>query len=143
MPQPGSLVTCGSPPGQVKHIMNLYLEKSFQLLKGSDDRAISTLKRIVESSDEEIQLSFQTLRSSEKLQVIGVLGLYQHNFEEDGDVTSRLFTIDIDPEYGFNEAALQRHLYHFLRLIKRRKKGIWFRWVEPDGTEQKRYLRLQ
>lgn len=122
--------------------MTLYLEKEFELRKGSDDRAINTLKKLIDSSDEEIQLSFQKLNSTGKLQIIGVLGLYQHRFEEDG-VTSRLFTIDVDEEYGFNEAALQRHLYHFLRLIKRRKKGIWFRWVEPDGTEQKRYLRLQ
>ena len=123
--------------------MTLYLEKEFNLSKGSDDRAINTLKKLIDSSDEEIQLSFQKLNTTGKLQVIGILSLYQHTFEEDGDVTSRLFTIDIDEEYGFNEAALQRHLYHFLRLIKRRKKGIWFRWVEPDGTEQKRYLRLQ
>lgn len=122
--------------------MTLYLEKEFKLLKDSDDRAISTLKKLIESSDEEIQLSFKKLSTSGKLQIIGVLGLYQHNFEEDG-VTSRLFTLDVDPEYGFNEAALQRHLYHYLRLIKRRRKGIWFRWVEPDGTERKRYLRLQ
>lgn len=122
--------------------MTLYLEKEFKLLKGSDDRAISTLKKLIDSSDEEIQLSFQKLNSTGKIQIIGVLGLYQHRFEEDG-VTSRLFTIDVDEEYGFNEAALQRHLYHVLRLIKRRRKGIWFRWVEPDGTEQKRYLRLQ
>ena len=123
--------------------MTLKLEKEFNLLKGSDDRAIDTLKKLIESSDEEIQLSFKKLSSSGKLQIIGVLGLYQHRFVEDGGVTSRLFTIDVDEEYGFNEAALQRHLYHFLRLIKRRRKGIWFRWVEPDGTEQKRYLRLQ
>lgn len=129
-------------PGQVKYIMTLYLEKEFKLEKGSDDRAINTLKKLIDSSDEEIQLSFQKLNSTGKLQIIGVLGLYQHRFEEDG-VTSRLFTIDVDEEYGFNEAALQRHLYHVLRLIKRRRKGIWFRWVEPDGTEQKRYLRLQ
>lgn len=122
--------------------MTLYLEKEFNLSKGSDDRAINTLKKLIDSSDEEIQLSFQKLNSTGKLQIIGVLGLYQHRFEEDG-VTSRLFTIDVDEEYGFNEAALQRHLYHVLRLIKRRRKGIWFRWVEPDGTEQKRYLRLQ
>jgi len=122
--------------------MTLYLEKEFELRKGSDDRAINTLKKLIDSSDEEIQLSFQKLNSTGKLQIIGVLGLYQHRFEEDG-VTSRLFTIDVDEEYGFNEAALQRHLYHVLRLIKRRRKGIWFRWVEPDGTEQKRYLRLQ
>lgn len=111
-------------------------------MKGSDDRAINTLKKIIESPDDEIQLSFQKLTSSGKLQIIGVLGLYQHTFEEDGNVTSRLFTIDVDKEYGFNEDALQRHLYRFLRLIKRNRKGIWFRWVEPDGTEQKRYLRL-
>lgn len=123
--------------------MILYLAKEFNLLKGSDDRAINTLKKIIESPDDEIQLSFQKLTSSGKLQIIGVLGLYQHTFEEDGNVTSRLFTIDVDKEYGFNEDALQRHLYHFLRLIKRRRKGIWFRWVEPDGTEKKRYLRLQ
>lgn len=123
--------------------MKLYLEKEFELRKGSDDRAINTLKKIIESSDEEIQLSFQKLNSTGKIQIIGVLGLYQHTFSSNGDVTSRLFTIDVDPEYGFNEAALQRHIYHFLRLIKRRRKGIWFRWVEPDGTEQKRYLRLQ
>lgn len=129
-------------PGQVKYIMTLYLEKEFKLEKGSDDRAINTLKKLIESSDEEIQLSFKKLSSSGKLQIIGVLGLYQHTFSSNG-ISSRLFTIDIDPEYGFNEAALQRHLYHFLRLIKRRRKGIWFRWVEPDGTEQKRYLRLQ
>lgn len=122
--------------------MTLYLEKEFKLEKGSDDRAINTLKKLIESSDEEIQLSFKKLSSSGKLQIIGVLGLYQHTFSSNG-ISSRLFTIDIDPEYGFNEAALQRHLYHFLRLIKRRRKGIWFRWVEPDGTEQKRYLRLQ
>lgn len=129
-------------PGQVKYIMTLYLEKEFKLEKGSDDRAINTLKKLIESSDEEIQLSFKKLSSSGKLQIIGVLGLYQHTFSSNG-ISSRLFTIDIDPEYGFNEAALQRHLYHFLRLIKRRRKGIWFRWVEPDGTERKRYLRLQ
>lgn len=123
--------------------MTLYLEKEFNLSKGSDDRAINTLKKLIDSSDEEIQLSFQKLNTTGKLQVIGILGFYQHEFKEDGNVSSRLFTIDIDPDYGFNEAALQRHLYHFLRLIKRRKKGIWFRWVEPDGTEQKRYLRLQ
>lgn len=122
--------------------MTLYLEKEFKLEKGSDDRAINTLKKLIESSDEEIQLSFKKLSSSGKLQIIGVLGLYQHTFSSNG-ISSRLFTIDIDPEYGFNEAALQRHLYHFLRLIKRRRKGIWFRWVEPDGTERKRYLRLQ
>lgn len=122
--------------------MTLYLEKEFELRKGSDDRAINTLKKLIDSSDEEIQLSFQKLNSTGKLQIIGVLGLYQHRFEEDG-VTSRLFTIDVDEEYGFNEAALQRHLYHVLRLIKRRRKGIWFRWVEPDGTEKKRYFRLQ
>ena len=129
-------------PGQVKYIMTLYLEKEFKLEKGSDDRAINTLKKLIESSDEEIQLSFKKLSSSGKLQIIGVLGLYQRTFSSNG-ISSRLFTIDIDPEYGFNEAALQRHLYHFLRLIKRRRKGIWFRWVEPDGTERKRYLRLQ
>lgn len=129
-------------PGQVKYIMTLYLEKEFKLEKGSDDRAINTLKKLIESSDEEIQLSFKKLSSSGKLQIIGVLGLYQHTFSSNG-ISSRLFRIDIDPEYGFNEAALQRHLYHFLRLIKRRRKGIWFRWVEPDGTERKRYLRLQ
>lgn len=123
--------------------MTLYLEKEFNLSKGSDNRAINTLKKLIDSSDEEIQLSFQKLNTTGKLQVIGILGFYQHEFKEDGNVSSRLFTIDIDPDYGFNEAALQRHLYHFLRLIKRRKKGIWFRWVEPDGTEQKRYLRLQ
>lgn len=123
--------------------MTLYLEKEFNLSKGSDDRAINTLKKLIDSSDEEIQLSFKKLSSSGKLQIIGVLGLYQHTFEEDENVTSRLFTIDVDPEYGFNESALQRHLYHFLRLIKRKRKGIWFRWVEPDGTENKRYLRLQ
>lgn len=123
--------------------MTLYLEKEFNLSKDSDDRAINTLKKLIDSSDEEIQLSFQKLNTTGKLQVIGILGFYQHEFKEDGNVSSRLFTIDIDPDYGFNEAALQRHLYHFLRLIKRRKKGIWFRWVEPDGTEQKRYLRLQ
>ena len=122
--------------------MTLYLEKEFKLEKGSDDRAINTLKKLIESSDEEIQLSFKKLSSSGKLQIIGVLGLYQHTFSSNG-ISSRLFTIDIDPEYGFNEAALQGHLYHFLRLIKRRRKGIWFRWVEPDGTERKRYLRLQ
>lgn len=122
--------------------MKLYLEKEFNLKKGSDDRAIKNLNKLIESSDEDIQLAFKKLSVSGKLQIIGVIGLYQHSFEEDG-VTSRLFTLDVDPEYGFNEAALQRHLYHFLRLIKRRKKGIWFRWVEPDGTEQKRYLRLQ
>ena len=118
--------------------MTLYLEKEFNLSKGSDDRAINTLKKLIDSSDEEIQLSFQKLNTTGKLQVIGILGFYQHEFKEDGNVSSRLFTIDIDPDYGFNEAALQRHLYHFLRLIKRRKKGIWFRWVEPDGTEQKK-----
>lgn len=123
--------------------MTLYLEKEFELLKGSDDRAINTLKKLIEASDEDIQLAFQKLNTTGKLQIIGVLGLYQHKFEEDENVTSRLFTIDVDPEYGFNEAALQRHLYHFLRLIKRKRKGIWFRWVEPDGTENKRYLRLQ
>lgn len=122
--------------------MTLYLEKEFNLLKGSDDRAIENLKKLIESSDEEIQLSFKKLSSSGKLQIIGVLGLYQHTFSSNG-ISSRLFTLDVDEEYGFNEAALQRHLYHFLRLIKRRRKGIWFRWVEPDGTEQKRYLRLQ
>lgn len=123
--------------------MTLYLEKEFNLSKGSDDRVINTLKKLIDSSDEEIQLSFQKLNTTGKLQVIGILSLYQHTFEEDGDVTSRLFTIDIDPEYGFDETALRKRLYHFLRLIKRRRKGIWFRWVEPDGTEQKRYLRLQ
>ena len=122
--------------------MKLYLEKEFNLKKGSDDRAIKNLNKLIESSDEDIQLAFKKLSVSGKLQIIGVIGLYQHSFEEDG-LTSSLFTLDVDPEYGFNEAALQRHLYHFLRLIKRRKKGIWFRWVEPDGTEQKRYLRLQ
>lgn len=122
--------------------MTLYLEKEFNLSKGSDDRAINTLKKLIDSSDEEIQLSFQKLNTTGKLQIIGVLGLYQHTFSSNG-ISSCLFTLDVDEEYGFNEAALQRHLYHFLRLIKRRKKGIWFRWVEPDGTEQKRYLRLQ
>ncbi len=123
--------------------MMLYLEKEFDLLKDSDDRSISTLKKIIEASDEEIQLSFKKLTVSGKLQIIGVLGLYQHTFSSNGNVKSRLFTIDVDPEYGFNEDALRQHLYHFLRLIKRKRKGIWFRWVEPDGTEQKRYLRLQ
>lgn len=122
--------------------MKLYLEKEFKLSKGSDDRAISTLKKLIESSDEEIQLAFKKLNSAGKIQIIGVLGLYQHIFEEDG-VTSRLFTHEVDENYGFNEEYLVKHFRHYIRFIKRKKRRIWLNWIEPDGTKRKRCLMLQ
>lgn len=122
--------------------MTLYLEKSFQLLKGSDDRAINTLKKILESSDEEIQISFKKLTASEKLQVIAVLHLYQHEFDSEGNVISRLLTHEIDENYGFNEKYLTKHFYHYLRFIKRKRRRIWLNWIEPDGSKHKRCLRL-
>ena len=123
--------------------MKLYLEKEFSLKKGSDDRAISTLKKLIEASDEDIQESFSKLPSSAKIQVIGVLHLYIHKFDRNGNVTSRLLTHEVDENYGFNEEYLVKHFRHYIRFIKRKKRRIWLNWIEPDGTEMKRCLRLQ
>ncbi len=123
--------------------MTLYLEKYFCLLKGSDDRAISTLKQLIESSEEEIQSSFKKLTTSGKLQVIGFLHLYRHEFDSNGNVTSRLLTHEVDEDYGFNEEYLTKHFYHYVRFIKRKKRGVWLNWIEPDGEKCKRYIRLQ
>lgn len=122
--------------------MTLYLEKEINLKKGSDDRAISTLKKLIKSSDEEIQLAFSKLPSKGKMQIIGILHLYQHTFSSNGNVTSRLLTHEVDENYGFNENYLVKHFYHYIRFIKRKKRRIWLNWIEPDGTERKRCLRL-
>lgn len=123
--------------------MTLYLDKEINLKKGSDDRAISTLKKLIESSDEEIQLAFSKLPSKGKMQIIGILHLYQHTFSSNGNVTSRLLTHEVDENYGFNENYLVNHFYHYIRFIKRKNRRIWLNWIDPDGTERKRYLRLQ
>ena len=60
--------------------MNLYLEKEFKLMKGSDDRAINTLKKLIEASDKEIQLAFSKLPSSGKLQISVIFPYTQHTF---------------------------------------------------------------
>lgn len=122
--------------------MTLYLEKEINLLKGSDDRAINTLKKLTEASDEEIQLAFSKLSSKGKLQIIGILHLYQHTFSSNGNVTSRLLTHEVDENYGFNGNYLVKHFYHYIRFIKRKKRRIWLNWIEPDGEKCKRCLRL-
>ena len=122
--------------------MTLYLEKEINLLKGSDDRAINTLKKLTEASDEEIQLAFSKLSSKGKLQIIGILHLYQHTFSSNGNVTSRLLTHEVDENYGFNENFIVKHFYHYIRFIKRKKRRIWLNWIEPDGEKCKRCLRL-
>lgn len=123
--------------------MKLYLEKEFKLSKGSDDRAISTLKRLIEASDEEIQLAFSKLPSKGKMQIIGILHLYQHTFSSNGNVTSRLLTHEVNENYGFNEKYLVNHFRHYIRFIKRKNRRIWLNWIEPDGEKCKRCLRLQ
>lgn len=123
--------------------MRLYLEKEFKLSKGSDDRAISTLKRLIEASDEEIQLAFSKLPSKGKLQIIGILHLYRHEFDYNGNVTSRLLTHEVDENYGFNEEYVVKHFRHYIRFIKRKNRRIWLNWIEPDGEKCKRCLRLQ
>lgn len=123
--------------------MTLYLEKEINLKKGSDDRAISTLKKLIKSSDEEIQLAFSKLPSKGKMQIIGILHLYQHTFSSNGNVTSRLLTHEVDENYGFNEKYLVKHFYHYIRFIKRKRRRIWLNWIEPDGEKCKRCLRLQ
>lgn len=123
--------------------MTLNLEKKINLLKGTDDRAIKTLRKLIESSDEEIQLAFSKLPSSGKLQIIGILHLYRHEFDYNRNVTSRLLTHEVDENYGFNEKYLVKHFYHYIRFIKRKKRRIWLNWIEPDGEKCKRCLRLQ
>ena len=135
-------MTCGSPPGQVKYTMNLYLEKEFKLMKGSDDRAINTLKKLIEASDKEIQLAFSKLPSSGKLQIIGILPLYTHTFSSNGNDTSLLLTHEVDENYVFNEKYLLEHFRHYIRFIKRKRRRIWLNWIEPDGEKCKRCLRL-
>lgn len=122
--------------------MTLNLEKKINLLKGTDDRAIKTLRKLIESSDEEIQLAFSKLPSSGKLQIIGILHLYRHEFDSEGNVTSRLFTHEVDENYGFNEDYIVKHFRHYIRFIKRKKRRIWLNWIEPDGEKCKRCLRL-
>lgn len=122
--------------------MTLYLEKEVKLEKGSDDRAIATLRRLIESSDEDIRLAFSKVPSYGKLQIIGILHLYKHTFSSNGNVISRLLTHEVDENYGFNENYLCNHFYHYLRFIKRKRRRIWLNWIEPDGTERKRCLRL-
>lgn len=122
--------------------MTLNLEKKINLLKGTDDRAIKTLRKLIESSDEEIQLAFSKLPSSGKLQIIGILHLYRHEFDSEGNVTSRLLTHEVDENYGFNEEYLVKHFRHYIRFIKRKKRRIWLNWIEPDGEKCKRCLRL-
>lgn len=123
--------------------MTLNLEKKINLLKGTDDRAIKTLRKLIESSDEEIQLAFSKLPSSGKLQIIGILHLYRHEFDSEGNVTSRLLTHEVDENYGFNEEYVVKHFRHYIRFIKRKKRRIWLNWIEPDGEKCKRCLRLQ
>ena len=122
--------------------MTLNLEKKINLLKGTDDRAIKTLRKLIESSDEEIQLAFSKLPSSGKLQIIGILHLYRHEFDSEGNVTSRLLTHEVDENYGFNEEYIVKHFRHYIRFIKRKKRRIWLNWIEPDGEKCKRCLRL-
>lgn len=122
--------------------MTLNLEKKINSLKGTDDRAIKTLRKLIESSDEEIQLAFSKLPSSGKLQIIGILHLYIHKFDRNGNVTSRLLTHEVDENYGFNEEYLVKHFRHYIRFIKRKKRRIWLNWIEPDGEKCKRCLRL-
>ena len=122
--------------------MTLNLEKKINLLKGTDDRAIKTLRKLIESSDEEIQLAFSKLPSSGKLQIIGILHLYRHEFDSEGNVTSRLLTHEVDENYGFNEKYLLDHFRHYIRFIKRKRRRIWLNWIEPDGEKCKRCLRL-
>lgn len=122
--------------------MTLNLEKKINLLKGTDDRAIKTLRKLIESSDEEIQLAFSKLPSSGKLQIIGILHLYRHEFDSEGNVTSRLLTHEVDENYGFNEEYVVKHFRHYIRFIKRKKRRIWLNWIEPDGEKCKRCLRL-
>lgn len=122
--------------------MTLNLEKKINLLKGTDDRAIKTLRKLIESSDEEIQLAFSKLPSKGKMQIIGILHLYQHTFSSNGNVTSRLLTHEVDENYGFNEKYLLEHFRHYIRFIKRKRRRIWLNWIEPDGEKCKRCLRL-
>ena len=122
--------------------MTLNLEKKINLLKGTDDRAIKTLRKLIESSDEGIQLAFSKLPSSGKLQIIGILHLYRHEFDSEGNVTSRLLTHEVDENYGFNEEYVVKHFRHYIRFIKRKKRRIWLNWIEPDGEKCKRCLRL-
>lgn len=119
------------------------LRKVVKMKKGLDDEAIDALSRILDMEEEDIQHYFKNLPSKRKLEFIKVFGLYIHNFEEDGSITSCLYTKEIDEDLGVDEDFIQEHYYSFLREIKRSNKHIWFNWTDEYGSSYFRRIRLQ
>lgn len=122
--------------------MTLCLEKIIEFKKGYDDIAIKNLRKILYGYGD-IKKTFKGLSAKRKLQFIGILHLYQHEIDEDGNITSRLFTYDINKDFGFNEEYLVKHYYHYLRFIKRKRKNIWIHFIDNDGKEYHRCVGLQ
>lgn len=119
------------------------LRKVVKMKKGLDDEAIDALSRILDMEEEDIQHYFKNLPSKRKLEFIKVFGLYIHNFEEDGSITSCLYTKEVDEDLGVDEDFIQEHYYSFLREIKRSNKQIWFNWTDYYGSSYFRRIRLQ
>ena len=122
--------------------MTFRLEKEIIFKKGINNVEIKNIKKIINASDEEVRKAFKKLSAKEQLQFIAVLHLYQHEFDYEGNVISRLLTHEVDENYGFNESYLTKHFYHYLRFIKRKRRRIWLNWIESDGSKHKRCLRL-
>ena len=115
------------------------IEKELDNLKKQKEN----ISRELSLSEEDIQKYFRKLPSKEKLNFIKNFGFYIHNFKEDGNVVSCLYTKEIDEDLGVDEDFIQDHYYSFLREIKRSNKHIWFNWTDDYGSSYFRRIRLQ